>query len=157
MANTSIAALMEKIGANSRKDQGLYVRGLSEMRHKFLGKNAGMKTADLRKQAESVRGRAKEPCGLLDALVGISFHDDANVAFERFLVTVANDCAKEGGALRKLTPEDIIRRFSRYEQSANVGTHAVELEQSALKYYDDSLRLGIEDKYFSHGIYYTQL
>ncbi len=60
---------------NNAKDQGLYVQGLANMRNMFLGKNAGMKTSDLRKQAEIVRGRAKEPCGLLDALVGISFHD----------------------------------------------------------------------------------
>ncbi len=39
--------------------------------------------------------------------------------------------------------------FSRYEQSANVGAHATELERSALERYEASVKLGIEDRYFS--------
>lgn len=147
---SKITSLIERgINPAARKDQARYAQDLSNLRNLFLGKNAGLKSDDLRKNAKTIRDYAADPSGLLDALVGVSYHDDGDVVLEAAYASVRQKCLQTGVDLKTLRFEDVRQWFDAFDQSLPEDTRVSNLEGLALCHYEASVKLGFQDKYFS--------
>ena len=139
---------MGGVFGTSRGDQARYAKAVNEMRSRFLGRGAGIKSEDLRQKAEAIRALAKEEeSGLLDALVGISFHDDANNELGLCLRELSLRADKKGRKPRSLTREEIASGVAAIVKEKGLGLF--EHERMATEHFAKVFKQGgFTDKYF---------
>src|SRR3989339_968252 len=138
---------MGGVFGTSRGDQARYAKAVNEMRSRFLGRGAGMKSADLRRKAETIRPLAEQESGLLDALVGISFHDDANNELGLCLRELSLRAGKKGRKPRSLTREEIASGVAAIVKEKGLGLF--EHERMATEHFAKVFKQGgFTDKYF---------